>query len=98
MNTGNDDASNPSLEEAEPNTGHATTGYPDVNPVEVQLPTMSQKEPSSSLTDTLENLHNPKVKEIFEFLDQVIAIATFNLSKYQKMRAILKIADKDLGI
>ncbi|GFT08402.1 hypothetical protein NPIL_624041, partial [Nephila pilipes] len=53
---------------------------------------MSQKEPSSSLTDTLENLRNPQVKEIFEILDQAIAIATSDLSKYQKMRAILKIA------
>ncbi|GFT34761.1 hypothetical protein NPIL_256121 [Nephila pilipes] len=81
-----------------PLPGHATTGYPHVNPTEVQLPIMSQKEPSSSLTDTLENLRNPQVKEIFEFLDQAIAIATSDLSKYQKMRAILKIAGEDLGI
>ncbi|GFU59956.1 hypothetical protein NPIL_237581 [Nephila pilipes] len=81
-----------------PLPGHATTGYPHVNPTEVQLPIMSQKEPSSSLTDTLENLRNPQVKEIFELLDQAIAIATSDLSKYQKMRAILKIAGEDLGI
>ncbi|GFS95614.1 hypothetical protein NPIL_126311 [Nephila pilipes] len=98
MDADNEDAFYLSLEEAEPNTGHATTGYPHVNPTEVQLPIMSQKEPSSSLTDTLENLRNPQVKEIFELLDQAIAIATSDLSKYQKMRAILKIAGEDLGI
>ncbi|GFU03407.1 hypothetical protein NPIL_633031 [Nephila pilipes] len=78
--------------------GHAIPGYPHQTPAEIQPPTISQKEPSSSLTDTLIKLRNPQVKEIFELLDQVIAIATSNLSEYQKMRAILKIADEDLGI
>ncbi|GFT39505.1 hypothetical protein NPIL_560991 [Nephila pilipes] len=81
-----------------PLPGHATPGYLHETPAEVQLSTISQNEPSSSLTDTLENLRNPQVKEIFELLDQVIAIATSNLSKHQKMRAIFKIADEDPGI
>ncbi|GFU25582.1 hypothetical protein NPIL_341721 [Nephila pilipes] len=81
-----------------PLSGHSTPGYPHETPVEVQLPTISRKEPSSSITDSLENLRNLQVKEIFKLLDQVIVIATSNSSKYQKMKAILKIADEYLGI
>ncbi|GFT81895.1 hypothetical protein NPIL_437611 [Nephila pilipes] len=77
---------------------HATKGYPHESPAKIQPPTISQKEPPSSITDAQKTFVIHRLKKSLSIMTKLSQLLPLTYPNTKKKKAILKIADEKLRI